>query len=78
MDFVKQIEERWLARAKTLGYRPKTVKYRKAEVEFFAGAMSAIHAMDPEATEDRMSNKVPTRWIIHLMAGDPVVVEETK
>jgi hypothetical protein len=67
------IEQRWKERAKTQGLKPKSMAYKRAEVEFFSGAMTAIHATDPAAEPDKLSARVPVIWVINIMSGRPVV-----
>lgn len=70
------IEKQWLSRAQAQGLgKPKSIRYRKAEIEFFVGAMTALQAMqDPsEGQENKLSSLVPPRWVIRIMAGDNVV-----
>ena len=55
------IEQMFLARAKEQGLKPGTVKYGKAECEFFCGAMAALQIVN--GTEP---NAV---WVIKLMSG---------
>lgn len=65
---VQQIEAQWQSRAKTQGYRPGSVRYRCAELEFFVGAMAAMEAL----TGDSSQSCTP-RWVIAGMRGDPIV-----
>lgn len=67
------IEQAWLSRAKAQYLKPGTVKYRTAEVEFFAGAMSTLHAVFPHPEPDRLSTAVPPGWFICAMSGRPIV-----
>lgn len=64
----RQIEAQWRSRAKTQGYRPGSVRYQRAELEFFVGAMAAMEALtgDPAVS-------CPPRWVIAGMRGDPIV-----
>ena len=66
---LKQIEEQWKSRARTQCYKPGSVLYRRAELEFFVGAMAAIEAV----TGDTGSN-CPPQWVIAGMRGDPIAV----
>lgn len=73
-EMKEKIEQAWQRRAASIGYKPGYVAYRKAEVEFFTGAMAAINAIYPnEMNPDAMSVKVPPIWIINIMSGRPVV-----
>lgn len=67
-----RIEQAWRERANTQGYKPKSAAYRKAEIEFFTGAMHAIHALDPEAKPEKISGNVPAIWVINGMTGRPI------
>lgn len=60
-----QIEEQWTSRARTQGYKPRSVRYRQAELEFIVGAMAAIEAIS--------GVPAPPRWVIAGMRGDPIV-----
>lgn len=74
-EMVQRIEDVWLSRAKSqqLG-KPGTIAYKKKELEFFIGAMSAINEILPR-DDDRLSNYVPPRWVINPMTGDNIVKE---
>lgn len=72
-EIVAAIESSWRSRARTQGLKPGTVTYRKAECEFFCGAMQALHAVDPDAAPDKLSNLVPPIWVVNIMCGRPVV-----
>lgn len=68
------VEQAWLRRAKAQYYgKPSSVKYKNAEIEFFCGAMSAMHALFPDNGEDRLSSLVPTAWVFNPMIGSNVV-----
>lgn len=60
-----QIEGQWTSRARTQGYKPRSVRYRHAELEFFVGAMAAIEATTGEPA--------PPKWVIAGLRGDPFV-----
>ena len=66
------IENMWLSRASTLRLNPKSVAYKKAEIEFFAGAMAALCAVDPR-DDNKMFDKVPPVWIINPMTGCNII-----
>jgi len=69
-----KIEAHWLKRAEASGLKPKSMAYRKAECEFFAGAMAAIEAADDRPREgNTMSSNVPAIWVINILTGRPVV-----
>ena len=74
-EMIQRIEDVWLSRAKSqqLG-KPSTITYKKAELGFFIGAMSAINEILPR-DDDRLSNYVPPRWVINPMTGDNIVKE---
>jgi len=65
------IEKRWLARAEAQELKPNTMAYKRAEVEFFAGAMTALEALAP-CPEDKMQHSPPI-WVINIVSGRPVV-----
>lgn len=62
----KSVENQWVERAYQQALQPGTKTYRKAEVEFFCGAMSALSQIDKEGG-------MHPRWVIALMSGRPVV-----
>lgn len=68
------IEKRWLARAEAqmLG-KPTSMKYQRAELEYFIGAMAALDAVFPN-TEDPslVSPMVPPSWVFNTMMGKNV------
>lgn len=64
-----QIEEQWKSRARTQGYKPHSVRYRQAELEFFTGAIAAMEAVTGDT-----SSSCPPRWVIAGMRGDPIAV----
>jgi hypothetical protein len=66
---LKQIEEHWKSRARTQCYKPRSVRYRQAELEFFTGAMAAMEAVTGDAC-----HSFPPQWIIAGMRGDPIAV----
>lgn len=73
---IAYIEKQWLSRAKTQGLgNPKSARYRKAEIDFFVGAMTALQAMqDPsEGQENKLSSLVPPYWVINIMSGRNLV-----
>lgn len=75
-DWINNVEAMWRSRAATQGLKPKSAAYRKAELEFFAGAMSAINAIFPSDDPTRMSGKVPIKWVINAMSGRPIVEDK--
>jgi len=70
---IDKVEAQWLTRAKAQFLNPKTQAYKKAEVEFFMGAMAALQAMDPDAPEGQMTTSIPPIWVINIMSGRNVV-----
>jgi hypothetical protein len=64
-----QIEEQWKSRARTQGYKPHSVRYWKAELEFFTGAMAAMATLTGDS-----AHSCPPRWVIAGMRGDPIAV----
>lgn len=66
------VEKQWLDRANTMGFgKPSSATYRKHEAEFFVGAMSALHAIDPNPS--RLTSLVPPIWLVNVMSGRNVV-----
>ena len=69
-----EIESRWLDRAKAQGLKPKTAAYKRAEIEYFVGAMTAIHLLDTSNPDgEKLSPMVPVSWILNPMTGSPIV-----
>lgn len=70
----KVIEERWLARAEAQSLGKRTsMKYRKAEAEYFAGAMAALNAVFPNVEDPTLiSSMVPQQWVFDLMIGQNI------
>ena len=66
---LKQIEEQWKSRARTQCYKPGSALYRRAELEFFVGAMATMEAVTGDT-----SSSCPPRWVIAGMRGDPIAV----
>jgi hypothetical protein len=66
---LKQIEEQWKSRARAQRYKPRSVRYQQAELEFFTGAMSAMEAVTGDT-----GSSCPPRWVIAGMRGDPIAV----
>lgn len=63
-EVLAKVEDQWKGRAKMQGFRPKTVAYRKAEVEFFCGAMASLTAQGYD---------MPVGWTMSMLSGRPVV-----
>lgn len=74
-DWIYSIEQAWRDHAKAQRYKPKSAAYRKAELEFFTGAMATINAIFPSDDPTRLSGKVPTKWVLNAMSGQAVVEE---
>jgi hypothetical protein len=67
------IENTWHSRAKARGLAPNTMAYKRAEIEFFTGAMTAINALHPNTVNvGKLSEMVPVAWVIHLVSGRSV------
>lgn len=62
IDVHAVIEEQWKERYVAQGLKYGTMAYRKAEIEFFTGAMAAMTALDAE-------NAMPPRWVLPVMTG---------
>ncbi len=66
------IAQQWRSRAKAQGLKPGTKTHDTARMHFVAGAMSALHNTDIDATSDRLSTLVPPNWVVAGIAGrDP-------
>lgn len=61
------IGETWASRAAAQGLKPGTKRYDDALANFIAGASMALHHTDPDATEDRLSSRIPPMWVIGVM-----------
>ena len=69
-----EIESQWISRAKTQGLKPGSASYKRAELEFFLGAMTAIHLLDASNKDSNtLSPMVPVSWVINPMTGSPIV-----
>ena len=66
------VEKAWLSRAEAQELKPGTMKYKRAEVEFFTGAMAALNAVEPSPVADGLGPLVPASWIFAIMRGDQV------
>lgn len=71
----QKIEERWLARAEAQSLGKRTsMKYWRAEAEYFAGAMAALNAVFPNVEDPTLiSTMVPQQWVFDLMIGKNIV-----
>lgn len=68
------IEEQWKNRASRQMLKPKTAAYRKAEIEFFCGAMAAMEAIAPNTDKpEEVSPLSPPVWTLRMLCGRPVV-----
>lgn len=74
-DWINNVEQAWRNRATAQELKPGSAAYRKAEVEFFTGAMATINAIFPSDDPTRLSGKVPVKWVINAMSGRPIVEE---
>lgn len=73
-EIQEAVEQAWLKRAKSLGYtKPYTTSYRRKEIEFFCGAMAALHEVLPDSGDDRLGSLVPVSWVLEMMAGNNIV-----
>jgi hypothetical protein len=60
-----QIEQQWLGRAKTQNMpSPASMTYKRAECEFFVGAMAAL---------DACGYTPPMKWVMSVMSNGNVV-----
>jgi hypothetical protein len=68
-----EIAHRWHERAKAGGLKPFSAAYRRAEVEYAAGAMAALCACFPNADNpEDISKMVPVYWVLAGMSGRPI------
>lgn len=66
------IAQAWRNRAAVQGLKPGTKKHNDARMHFVAGAMSALHHTDIDATSDNLSGLIPPIWVVAGIAGrDP-------
>ncbi len=76
-DIHFNIEQQWRSRAASQYLKPKSAAYKKAEVEFFCGAMAALQACYPDNDNpERLTSMVPPKWVVCIMSGRPVVEDE--
>lgn len=66
-EWMKAVEAAWNSRAKAQGLRPKSVSYKKVELEFAVGAMAAASALLPAG-----ECCSPPSWVINAMRGEPI------
>lgn len=59
------LEDQFRQRAAEMGYKPKSAKYKNAELEFFVGAMATQLVLTGETQAD-------PKWAIMLMSGRSV------
>ena len=78
------IEQRFLSRFSVENGGPKkgSKAYEKQKVEFFTGAMSALHAVlsqeDNIAQDEINGYSMPAFWVLPLLSGRELKCEETK
>lgn len=77
----KAIEKRWLDRA-AHNFKKGTKAYSTAKIEFFTGAMAALHAVlsqEENIAQDEISGySMPAFWVLALMSGRDLKCEETE
>ena len=80
MNIKEKVEAAWLKRAEAQDFgKPASAKYRRAEMEFFMGAIVAINAMDDTPRDiEKLSPNVPVVWFINVMTGNNVVERMAK
>ena len=66
------IENAWLSRAAAQGLKANSVAYRRAEIEFFCGAMAALNSQNP-GDDTVVSPKIPPSWTFNPFCGRPIV-----
>ena len=66
------IEATWHSRAAAQMLKPRSMAYKRAEGEFFTGAIAAINALCPNADPTKLSNDVPPIWVINALSGMPI------
>jgi hypothetical protein len=68
--FVKKCEAAWWNRFNAQELKPGTMKYLRAELEFFMGVITAVNILDETPRDPKtLSANVPVVWIINAMAG---------
>lgn len=73
-DIAPKVEALWATRARNLALNPKSMAYKRAEVDYFSGAIAALQAMFPnEENPNLLSKAVPVGWPICIMSGRPIV-----
>ena len=78
------IEQTFLRRFDEANGGPKkgTKAYEKAKVEFFTGAMAALHALlaspltETESEQEENGLSMPAFWVLALMSGRELKCEE--
>ena len=78
------IEETFLRRFDEANNGPKkgTKAYEKAKIEFFTGAMAALHAVlaspltETESEQEENGFSMPAFWVLALMSGRTLKCEE--
>lgn len=67
-----RLEAAWLRRAESqyLG-KPQLKSYKSRELEYFCGAMAALHEVLP-GEDDRLGPLVPPAWVFRTIAGDNI------
>lgn len=80
-EIFASVEEQWKDRAKAMQLKFGTEEYRKAEGEFFIGAMAAFVAFSRHTVFDleKMTLKekeglsMNPKWIISIQRGDSII-----
>lgn len=71
------IAKAWRERAAAQNYgKPGSAKYRKAEIDFVAGAATALNVLYPNPDTGKLSNMVPMSWILNPVTGRNVFPTE--
>jgi hypothetical protein len=69
-DLENYLREKFIGRAEAQGFgKPTSAKYRDAEANFYAGAMSALVAIGV-----KHEHAMRMDWIMTIMCGDSITV----
>jgi hypothetical protein len=74
------IERQWDERVKSLDIKRGSKEYYKEQAVWFAGVCTAIHCLDPEASNEpnaNLSKNIPPFWIIYIMTSRDITGERT-
>lgn len=80
-EIFASVEEQWKDRAKSMQLKTDTDEYRKAEGEFFIGAMAAFVAfarhtifdLEKMTLKEKEGKAMNPRWIFSIQRGDSII-----